>query len=134
MAKPLPLPVWDRKAGRLIQEFMKDHPSTYESHPRRSLNQWLESEPLYDWLLAAYQNSGRSVKQIAPFIREHNIDMSEFNPVIYRCFADFFDREFKPGARTFVSGPDEMAAFAEARYFGGRRSRRISSSPLKGTR
>jgi phosphatidylserine decarboxylase len=48
MAKPLPLPVWDRKAGKLIQEFMKDHPSTYETEPRRSFNQWLESEPLYD--------------------------------------------------------------------------------------
>ena len=42
MAKPLPLPVWDRQTGKLIEEFMDDHPSTYESRPRRSLNQWLE--------------------------------------------------------------------------------------------
>ena len=57
MAKPLPLPVWDRKTGRLIQEFMDDHPATYETRPRRSLTQWLESNRLYDWLVAAYQNS-----------------------------------------------------------------------------
>jgi phosphatidylserine decarboxylase len=132
MAKPLPLPVWDRKAGRLIQEFMKDHPSTYESHPRRSLNQWLESEPLYDWLLAAYQNSSRSAKQIEPFIREHNIDMSEFKPVIYRCFADFFDREFKPGVRPFVTGSNELAAFAEARYFGWEAVAPDQQFPVKG--
>jgi phosphatidylserine decarboxylase len=132
MATPLPLPVWDRKAGRLIQEFMKDHPSTYESRPRRSLNQWLESEPLYDWLLAAYQNSARSAKQIEPFIREHNIDMSEFKPVIYRCFADFFDREFKAGARNFVSAPQEMAAFAEARYFGWEKLAPDQEFPVKG--
>jgi phosphatidylserine decarboxylase len=132
MAKPLPLPVWDRKAGRLIQEFMKDHPSTYESHPRRSLNQWLESEPLYDWLLAAYQNSARSAKQIEPFIREHAIDMSEFKPVIYRSFADFFDREFKPGARNFVAAPEEMAAFAEARYFGWEKLAPDQEFPVKG--
>jgi len=62
MAKPLPLPVWDRRAGKLIEEYMDDHPSTYESRPRRSLNQWLESEPLYDWLLAAYQNTRRSAR------------------------------------------------------------------------
>ena len=43
MAKPLPLPVWDRQAGKLVQEFMDDHPSTYESHPQRSLTQWFES-------------------------------------------------------------------------------------------
>jgi phosphatidylserine decarboxylase len=118
MSKPLPLPVWDRKAGKLVQEFMDDHPSTYESKPRRSLTQWLESEPLYDWLLAAYQNTRRSARQIEPFIKKHGIDMSEFKPVIYRSFADFFDREFRPGARPFVSEPNRMAAFAEARYFG----------------
>ncbi len=54
MAEPLPLPLWDRKAGKRVEEFLPDHPSTYESRPRRSLTQWLESEPLYDWLLAFY--------------------------------------------------------------------------------
>ena len=111
---------------------MKDHPSTYETRPRRSLNQWLESEPLYDWLLAAYQNSARSAKQIAPFIREHNIDVSEFKPVIYRCFADFFDREFKPGARTFAARPEEFAAFAEAQYFGWEKLEPDQQFPVKG--
>jgi hypothetical protein len=54
---------------------MDDSPSTYESKPRRSLNQWLESHPIYDWLLAAYQNSRLSAKNIAPFVRKHGIDM-----------------------------------------------------------
>jgi phosphatidylserine decarboxylase len=132
MAKPLPLPVWDRHAGKLIEEFMDDHPSTYESRPRRSLNQWLESEPLYDWLPAAYQNTRRSARQIGPFIRKHNIDMSEFKPVIYRSFAEFFDREFRLGARTFVAAPDQMAAFAEARYFGWERLEADQQLPVKG--
>jgi phosphatidylserine decarboxylase len=111
---------------------MDDHPSTYESRPRRSLNQWLESEPLYDWLLAAYQNTRRSARQIAPFIRKHNIDISEFKPVIYRSFAEFFDREFRPSARTFVTAPNQMAAFAEARYFGWDRLRADQQLPIKG--
>jgi phosphatidylserine decarboxylase len=132
MAKPLPLAIWDRQAGRLIEEFMDDHPSTYESRPRRSLNQWLESEPLYDWLLAAYQNTRRSVRQIEPFIRNHKIEMSEFKPVIYRSFAEFFDREFRPGARTFVAASNEMAAFAEARYFGWNRLEADQQFPVKG--
>jgi phosphatidylserine decarboxylase len=46
--------------------------------------------------------------------------MSEFKPGPYRSFAEFFDREFLPGARTFSKSPAEMAAFAEARYFGWR--------------
>jgi len=132
MAKPLPLPVWDRKAETLVQEFMDDHPSTYESMPRRSLTQWLESEPLYDWLLAAYQNTQRSARQIEPFIKKHNIDMSEFKPVLYRSYAAFFDREFKPGVRPFASAPTEMPAFAEARYFGWEKVDAQQQFPVKG--
>jgi phosphatidylserine decarboxylase len=118
MSRPLPLPVWDRRNGVLFDEFMDDRPTTYESRPHRSLNQWLESHPIYDWLLAAYQNTKRSARQIEPFIRKHHIDMSEFKPVAYRSFAEFFDREFKEGARRFPAEPGAMGAFAEARYFG----------------
>ncbi len=132
MAQPLPLPIWDRQAGKLIEEFMEDHPSTYESRPRHSLTQWLESEPLYDWLLAAYQNTRRSARQIEPFIRKHNIDMSEFQPVVYRSFGEFFDREFRPGIRPFVAAPHKMAAFAEARYFGWERLEADQQFPIKG--
>src|SRR4051812_42669134 len=97
--RPLPLRVWDREAGKLIQEFMDDHPATYDSRPRRSVTQWLESRRAYDWLIAAYQNSRWSARQIEPFISKHHIDMSEFKPVIFRSFAEFFGREFRPGVR-----------------------------------
>ena len=132
MSKPLPLPVWDRQAGKLIEEFMDDHPATYESRPYRSINQWLESEPLYDWLLAAYQNTQRSARQIEPFIRKHHIDMSEFEPVTYRSFAEFFDRKLRPGVRKFPSASNEMGAFAEARYFGWHRLEADQHFPVKG--
>jgi 2-polyprenyl-6-methoxyphenol hydroxylase-like FAD-dependent oxidoreductase len=55
--KPIPVQIFDRHLGRVVEEFMEDSPSTYESHPRRSFRQWLESEPLYDWLVAAYQGT-----------------------------------------------------------------------------
>jgi phosphatidylserine decarboxylase len=117
LSKPEPLPVWDRRADKLLHEFMPDHPNTYDSYPRRSITELLESHPLYDWLLAAYQDTRRSARQIEPFIRQHDIDMSEFKPVAYRSFAEFFDREFKPGVRNFPTRDGEMGAFAEARYF-----------------
>ena len=100
-SRPLPLPIWDRQARKRISEFMEDSHSTYESRPWRSLNQLLESHPLYDWMLAAYQNSHRSARKIEPFIRKHNIDMSEFEPVQYRSYADFFERRFRPGSAAF---------------------------------
>jgi phosphatidylserine decarboxylase len=100
-SEPLPLPVWDRQAGKLIQEFMADHPATYDSRPHRSITQWLESRRLYDWLVAAYQDSPWSVRAIGPFIAKHHIDMSEFKPVIYRSFADSFAATSKPAFATF---------------------------------
>jgi hypothetical protein len=112
-ARASPLPVWDRKAGKLFHEFMEDAPQTYETRPRRSLRQWLESQPLYDRAIALYQESPASAKKIKPFVDKHRIDMTEFKPVAYRSYREFFDREFLPDARPFTSDPTEMAAFAK---------------------
>jgi phosphatidylserine decarboxylase len=132
MAKPLPLPVWDRQGGKLISEWMDNHQATYESEPRRSITQWIKSQPLYDWLYAAYQNTHLSAQQIEPFVRKYHIDMNEFEPVEYRSFAEFFDRRFRPGVRKFPSAPDEMGAFAEARYFAWDRLECEQRFPVKG--
>src|SRR5437868_3060326 len=72
--------------------------------------------PRNDWMLTAYQNSHRSARKIEPFIRKHNIDMLEFEPVQYRSYADFFERRFRSGVRRFPSDHDTMGAFAEARF------------------
>jgi phosphatidylserine decarboxylase len=130
--KPLPLPVWDRQGGHLVQEFMDDHPATYDSRPRRSITQWLESRRLYDWLVAAYQNSSWSSRQIEPFISKHHIDMSEFKPIEFRSFAEFFGREFRPGVRKFPAAPEQMGAFSEARYFAWEKIERDQKFPVKG--
>jgi phosphatidylserine decarboxylase len=57
MAKPLPLPVWDRRLDTLVQEWMDDHQATYESKPRRSITQWIKSQPLFDRLYAVYEGT-----------------------------------------------------------------------------
>ena len=132
MAKPLPLPVWDRQRGKLVQEWMDDHRPHYESDPQRSFTQWIKSQPLYDQLYAVYENSRWSAREIEPFIRKYHIDMAEFEPVRYRSFAEFFDRRLRPGVRRFPSAPGEMGAFAEARYFGWRRVEPDQTFPVKG--
>jgi len=111
------LPVFDRKSNRRFDEFMDDSTSTYESKPHRSLLQWITSSPTVDWVIAAYQNTGFSARKIEPFIRKHNIDMSEFEPGPFDSYAAFFERRFLPGKRTFPAAPQEMGAFAEGRYF-----------------
>jgi phosphatidylserine decarboxylase len=132
MSKPLPLPVWDRRAGKLFNEFMDDRQTTYESRPGRSARQWLESQPLVDWIIAAKQQTKRSAKEVEPFIRKNHIDMSEFEPTIYRSFAEFFDRKFRPGLRAFPSALNKMGAFAEARYFGWKELEAEQEFPVKG--
>jgi phosphatidylserine decarboxylase len=132
MAKPLSLPVWDRQGGKLLTEWMDDHHATYESEPQRSVTQWVKSQPLFDRLYAAYENTRWSARQIEPFVRKYHIDMNEFEPVKYRSFAEFFDRRFRPGVRKFPSAPGEMGAFAEARYFAWDRLEPEQQFPVKG--
>jgi len=132
MAKPLPLPVWDRQRRKLVEEWMDDHQPHYESEPQRSLTQWIKSQPLYDRLYALYENSRWSRREIEPFIRKYHIDLDEFEPVQWRSFAEFFDRRLRPGVRRFPSAPEEMGAFAEARYFGWRKVTSDQKFPVKG--
>jgi phosphatidylserine decarboxylase len=132
MANPLPLSVWDRQRGKLVKEWMEDHQPHYESDLQRSLTQWIKSRPLYDRLYALYENSRWSTREIEPFIRKYHIDMAEFEPVRYRSFAEFFDRRFRPGVRTFPSAPEEMGAFAEARYLGWKKVKPDQTFPDKG--
>jgi phosphatidylserine decarboxylase len=117
MSNPQPLPVWDRKQGKVFQEFMPDSAATYESRPRRSFTNLIQSHPAYDWLVSMYQNSSLSARKIEPFIRKHHIDMAEFEPGPYPTYAAFFERRFKSGVRRFPKEPNIAGAFAEARYF-----------------
>src|SRR5947207_12160039 len=105
MGKPLPLPVWDRRSGKLFQEWMDDSKATYESEPTLSLRQWVRSQPLYDWLDAAYQRTGWSARKIEPFVRKYRINMGDYEQVGYRSFDEFFIRRFRSGARAFPSDP-----------------------------
>ena len=132
MGRPLPLPVWDRMQDQFFEDWMDDGRPHYESDPQRSLTQLIKSHPLYDKLYAVYENSRLSRREIEPFIRKHKINMGDFEAVQYRSFAEFFDRRFRPGARNFPSAPNEMGAFAEARYFGWKQVDRNRQFPVKG--
>ena len=111
---------------------MPDHQTTYETRPLRAPGQWLRATPLFDKLVALYQDAPWTTRQIEPFVREYGIDMSEFEPRRYRSYADFFVRAFEPGARRFPDDPTVMGAPAEARYFGWERFRHDERFPVKG--
>jgi phosphatidylserine decarboxylase len=105
MAKPLPLPIWDRKRGKLVSEWMDDHPPTYETEPQRSIAQWIKSQPIFDWLYAAYENTRWSAREIEPFVRKYHIDMNEFEPVAYRSSPSSSTDGFAQGFASFPRLP-----------------------------
>ena len=45
---------------------------------------------------------------IRPFIRKHQIDMNQFEPVKYRSYNAFFSRRIRPGARPIDRTPEHL--------------------------
>lgn len=64
---------------------------------------WLSS------LCGAFLSSALSKPLIAPFVRNHGIDLSQFEQG-YRCFNDFFTRKIKPGLRPFSDDPSALCS------------------------
>lgn len=131
LSDPQPLQIWNRHAQHVELEYMREHKITYMTHPERSPWHWLLTHPWVDRLVAKYQNSRMSRGHIQTFIRQHHIDMTEFEPHDYRSYSDFFLRKFRAGLRPFVEEPTHLAAFVEGRYFGWERFSDHQRMPVK---
>src|SRR6478672_5182198 len=115
-----PITYWNRRAGRIEQEQVYGEGALrwmYETRPGRALGEGILSRPWVSALYGSLQDTARSARKIAPFVRQFGIPMEEYEEQRYRSFNDFFIRRFKPGMRPFTADPRELAAFAEARYF-----------------
>ncbi|MFT6069442.1 MAG: phosphatidylserine decarboxylase [Bacteriovoracaceae bacterium] len=87
----------------------------------------------------ALQSAGQSRKKIADFIKKFDIKMEDYVPEEgrseqdpYSSFNKFFIRKFKEGKRSFLSAPEVMPAFCEARYFGYESMTDEQTIPVKG--
>lgn len=109
----------------------------YQSNSGKVLSHLICQAPISK-LYGALQDTTWSKSKIAPFIENYNIPMGDYLPEQqnsespYSSFNQFFIRRFKDGKRTFVSAPDELAAFSEARYFGYTSVGDEESIPVKG--
>lgn len=90
----------------------------------------------------AFQDMPSSHKKVRPFIEKFNIPIDDYEagtrPALdprdsYKTFNEFFIRRFKMGKRNFVSEPNRMAAFAEARYVGFDNINDKEVYPVKGS-
>ncbi len=80
----------------------------------------------------ALQSSTLSHHKIDGFVKEFQIPMAQYESGPFASFNDFFIRKFKTGQRPFSNSPNDMSAFAEARYLGFASVSDSTSFPVKG--
>jgi phosphatidylserine decarboxylase len=105
----------------------------YESPVAKLLTPLICRAPL-STVYGELQNTSWSKSKIAPFVKEFSIPTSDFLPENgqYKNFNEFFIRKFKEGRRPVTQNNNEMAAFAEARYFGFESMGENQKIPVKG--
>jgi phosphatidylserine decarboxylase len=126
---------WSReKASYEVEKVYGDGPLrwVYQTALGQKLADLVLSKTWVSQVYGAYQSSGLSRRKIAPFIRTFEIKMEEFDRGPFSSFNDFFIRQFKSGARSFVQDQHRMAAFAEARYLAFEKIHLEQKFPVKG--
>lgn len=79
----------------------------------------LISNSLFSALMGWWQRLPFTKNNIAPFIKEYDVDVSEFaeDPSTFHCFNDFFIRRLKPSARPIAPGENVAVIPADGRYY-----------------
>lgn len=66
--------------------------------------------PVVSKVAGAFLSSGLSRCLIQPFIRQNGIDMSQYEPVPYRSYNEFFSRKIRPETRPIDPDPHHLIA------------------------
>jgi len=110
----------------------------YQTPSGKGLSELICKAPISK-LYGLIQDLPMSAQKVEPFIEKFNIKMEDYLPAEggtslkpYSSFNQFFIRRFAPGKRPFVTSPNELAAFSEARYYGYERILPEETVPVKG--
>ena len=71
--------------------------------------------PWLSKLAGSFLSTGASKVFIKPFIKSNHIDMSQFEPVEYESYNDFFSRRIREGARTVDMDPRHLISPADSK-------------------
>ena len=66
--------------------------------------------PVVSGIAGKFLSSGLSRPLIRPFIRRNNIDMTQYAPVSYRSYNEFFSRKIRPEMRPIDADPKHLIA------------------------
>jgi len=115
---------WDRAQGRMLPESVQGARFLKWSHETRMGRLLLQhlfatrlfAKIIYGWLLDTRWSGTKVQAYIDKNVK--NLEMNDFEKASYPSFNAFFIRKFKPGARSFVTDPHFIPAFAEGKYLG----------------
>ena len=71
--------------------------------------------PVFSTMATSNDRRRSSVKKIAPFVEEYNINMDDFEDREYTSFSGFFTRSIRPGKRPFDSEPSVVISPADSK-------------------
>ena len=87
------------------------------------------------WFSGLYRrilcNGKASCSRIAPFARDHGIDLQLFEPGPFANFNEFFVRRFRDGVRSFQGEPTSLPAWAEGVCLAWRQVESTQALPVK---
>ena len=116
-----PITYWNRHTQRVETEQVYGEGAIrwiYETKPGQLFGETILSRAWVSALYGSLQDTSWSARKVAPFEQRFGIPMNEYEDRRFATFNEFFIRRFRPGARPFTQNPAELAAFAEARYYG----------------
>lgn len=112
----------------------------YQSETGKKVNR-LFANSIFSKAYGVLQDTNMSYRKVRPFIEKFGINLDEYEPGTrssmdekdsYSTFNEFFIRKFRLGKRSFVTAPNRMPAFAEARYTGHASITTETTFPVKG--
>jgi phosphatidylserine decarboxylase len=107
--------VIDRKTNNIIEEKSpKGANFLYKNIIGRIILK-LATKRFVSRIVGRHMDKKKSTKYIANFIKDNNIDMSDYNDIEYKSFNDFFSRKIKDGKRNFSGSKNDFCAPSDSK-------------------
>lgn len=109
--------VLDRKTNEIIEEKSPKGANFLYKNIFGRIILKLATKRFVSKIAGKYLNRKKSIKYINNFIKDNNIDMSDYPQVEYESFNDFFSRKIKEGKRNFSSSKKDFCAPSDSKVF-----------------
>ena len=109
--------IYDRKTGTYedIVQYGAGKLDFLYNNPVGRIFLGIAVSPFVSNIYASKNAKKSSVKKIPAFIKEHNIDMSDFEDREYKSFTDFFTRKIRYGKRPVEMTPGALISPADSK-------------------